>query len=154
VSKYIGNISISLNAVFPKLPDYPDVPLSPDLCILGWEVGSVTCPISSKRYSSMSGSEPYLRLPTIGLPTQLNGATSPPPALRVFWKKRTEPMTSPNTVWTGINRTCGTIGSRDTLRTPTLVSASSFGSHAAALTRYTSPPKTVGNSGSTRQSLS
>jgi hypothetical protein len=48
----------------------------------------------------------------------------------------------------------GTIGSRDALRTPALVSASSFGSHAAALTRYTSPPQTVGSSGSTRQSLS
>ncbi len=29
VSKYIGNISISLNAVFPSLPDNPDVSRSP-----------------------------------------------------------------------------------------------------------------------------
>jgi hypothetical protein len=30
VSKYIGNISISLNAVFPSLPDNPDRAHSPD----------------------------------------------------------------------------------------------------------------------------
>jgi hypothetical protein len=79
---------------------------------------------------------------------------SPPPALCVFWTKSTEPIASPSAGWTGRNRACDTIGSRDTLRTPVLVSASSFGSHVAALTRYTSPPQTVGNSGSTRQRFS
>jgi hypothetical protein len=60
----------------------------------------------------MSGAEHYLRLPMPGLPTQLNSAPSPPPALCVF-------------------TAC--------LRPP-LASASSFGSHAGALTRYTLPP--------------
>jgi hypothetical protein len=122
--------------------------------MLGWEAGSVACQICSKRCASMPGAEHYLRLPTVGLPTQLNGAPSPPPALRVFWTKSTEPIASPNAGWTGSNRACGTIGSRDELRTAALVSASSFGSHTATLTRYTSPPQTVGNSGSTRQRLS
>jgi hypothetical protein len=88
----------------------------------------------------MSGAEHYLRLSTLGLPTQFNGAPSPPPELRIFWTKSTEPMASPSADWTGSNRVCVTIGSRDVLRTPALVSAISFGSHAAALTRYTSPP--------------
>jgi hypothetical protein len=56
--------------------------------------------------------------------------------------------------WTVSNRACVTIGSMDVLRTPALVSASSFGSHTVFLTRYTSPSQTVGNSDSTRQSLS
>ncbi len=44
--------------------------------MLGWEVGSGTCPICSKRYGSMSGAEHFLRLRIPGLPTQLNGAPS------------------------------------------------------------------------------
>jgi hypothetical protein len=69
------------------------------------------------------------------------------PNLLLERTKSTEPMASPSTGWTGSNRACVTIGSRDALRTPALVSAISFGSHSASLTRYTSPPQTVGNSG-------
>jgi hypothetical protein len=55
--------------------------------MVGWEAGSGACPICSKRYVSMFGAEHYLRLPTLGLPTQLNGTPSPPPVLHVFWTK-------------------------------------------------------------------
>jgi hypothetical protein len=53
----------------------------------------------------MSGAEHYLRLPIPGLPTQLNGAPSPPPALCVFRTKSTDPVASPSACWTGSNPT-------------------------------------------------
>ncbi len=118
---------------------------------MGSRVGCL--PNCSKRFASMSGSEHYLRLPMPGLPTQLNDAQSPPPALRIFGTKRTELVASPSGCWTGSNRACVTIGSRAACRPPELASTSSFGSHTGALTRYTLPPRTVGSSGSTRQSL-